>query len=402
MNAVQFIDQYQLHPREIPGQACLEKLLEDMASGLAGQGNIPMIPSYLPMDIVPQPNVPCCVLDAGGTNLRVAKAKFDEQGRCSFSGLIKTAMPGTQGELSSEVFYKTLAGYVQDTGCLDPIGFCFSYNVMMNRDLDGILESWCKEVRVPDAPGKPVGASLRNAVGEGCRRVRVLNDSTAALLGAHVHNPNITVALILGTGINTCYAEQCRNIPKLSQENLSGTMIISTEVGEFRGIPKTMFEEAVIRASDGPELAHGEKQCAGAYLGEVIRAAWQEAVRLQVLPEAFSSPVSLPQISDYLAEQLVYLPQNPEARQIAQVLIHRGAKVAAILTAATILCSQPQGGQCSLVIEGSQYRKLTGFAGAFRKELDQLLQPYGIEAAIEQWEDSCLTGAALAAFAEER
>lgn len=399
MNAMEFMDQYQLHPQFIPGQECLRQLLEDMKQGLAGKGNIPMIPSYLPMDITAQPGVPCCVLDAGGTNLRVAKAVFDAQGRCDFSSLMKTAMPGTQGEMTCEEFYRTLGDYVRDTGCADPIGFCFSYNVIMNRDLDGILESWCKEVRVPDAPGKPVGASLRKAVGEGCDTVRVLNDSTAALLGAHCRNPRVTVALILGTGINTCYAESCGNIPKLPDENISGSMIISTEIGEFRGIPKNQFEEAAILASDDPNLAHAEKQCAGAYLGDVIGAAWQEAARQAILPKEFAQPVTLPQISDFLANRSDLLPENEDARMLARVMIRRASKIAAILTAGTVLRSCGVGDTCTLVIEGSQYTKLTGFGESFRKELDELLEPYRVRVVIEQWEDSCLTGAALAAFA---
>lgn len=398
--AIEFMDHYQLHPRWIPGQECLRQLLKEMEQGLAGKGNIPMIPSYLPMDITAQPNVPCCVLDAGGTNLRVAKAVFDEKGQCSFSLLTKNAMPGTQGELSCEDFYSTLAEYVCSTGCVNPIGFCFSYNVMMNRELDGILEAWCKEVRVPDAPGKPVGASLRRAVGEGCETVRVLNDTTAALLGAHCRNPRTSVALILGTGINTCYAEPCRNICKLPEKDLSGSMIISTEIGEFRGIPKNRFEEAAILASDDPALAHAEKQCAGAYLGAVIREAWAEAVRQEIIPQVFAQPVTLPQISDFLAKCSDVLPEHEGAHLIARVMIRRAAKVAAILTAGTILRSCAEGDTCTLVIEGSQYTKLTGFAEAFRKEVNDLLNSYHIQVVIEQWEDSCLTGAALAAFAE--
>ena len=400
MNTAEFIKQYSLIPESIDGQRCLQQLLQEMEQGLAGKGTLPMIPSYLSLNTRPVPGATCCVLDAGGTNLRAARAQFDEEGRCILSEPFKTAMPGTRGELSFDAFYSELARYVRDTGCPERVGFCFSYNVSLERNLDGILDAWCKEVRVPEAPGKYVGASLRHAIGPDCRSVRVLNDSTAALLGAHGWDSNITVALILGTGINVCYVEQCRNIPKIPQDLTSDTMIISTEIGEFQGFPKNRFEEAVIAASQEPSLAHAEKQCAGAYLGDVISLAWQEAAQLGILKPDFLHPATLPQISDYLAGIYTDIPEDPAAKQIAQCMIHRAAKIAAVLTAGTILRSCQPHTECTMVIEGSQFQKLTGFAGCFRAELASLLQPWDILVSIKTVENSCLLGASLAAFAE--
>ena len=81
-------------------------------------------------------------------------------------------------------------------------------------------------------------------------------------------------------------------------------------------------------------------------------------------------------------------------------MIHRSAKVAAILTAGAVLrCCKP-GEVCTIVIEGSQYTKLTGFGSCFRQELEALLTPHGRGYAITQVENSCLLGAALAAYAK--
>ena len=401
MTAAEFITRHKLDASYIDGQECLQKLLEEMKLGLEGKGNIPMIPSYLPLKIRPVTGQPCCVLDAGGTNLRVAKAVFLEDGSCELSGLRKTAMPGTEGELSFREFYGTLGAYVRDTGCPERVGLCFSYNVELERNLDGILHSWCKEVRVPDAPGKPVGASLRHAVGSCCRSVRVLNDSTAALLGAHACDPQITVGLILGTGINICYVEPCGNIPKVAGDLRCDAMIISTEIGEFNGFPHSTFDRDVIAASDEPDMAHGEKQCAGAYLGELICRAWKCAAAEGILPQHFAADVSLPQISDYLAGKETAIGENEDARLIAWTMLRRAAKIAAVLTAGPVLRSCPSGGNCTLVIEGSQFRKLTGFGDAFCGELEQLLGACGIRFSVAEVENSCLIGAALAAFAEE-
>ena len=400
MDIQAFIEKHNLKPENIDGAACLQQLLQKMEQGLAGEGNIPMIPSYLWLNTRPVAGQPCCVLDAGGTNLRVAKATFDANGKCDLSGFYKTAMPGTQGELTFEEFYGTLANYVTETGCPERVGLCFSYNVLQDRTLDGILHSWCKEVRVPEAPGKPVGASLRRAVGESCGRVNVLNDSTAALLGAHGCDEDITVGLIMGTGINICYSEQCSRIPKVERDLRQDSMIISTEIGEFDGFPKSTFDKMVIEASDEPAMAHAEKQCAGAYLGDLISLAWQAAAAEGLIDGCFANPVSLPEISDYLAGSASKLPQDADALEIAKTMLHRAAKIAAVLTAGPVIRSCAAGEVCTMVIEGSQFRKLTGFGDLFQQELRRLLQPMNMDFAIKEVENSCLIGAAIAAFAE--
>ena len=89
MDLQTFIDHYKLSPDAIDGTGCLEALLAQMEEGLAGRGNIPMIPSYLPLDIRPETGVPCCVLDAGGTNLRIARAEFQSDGSCCLENLTR-------------------------------------------------------------------------------------------------------------------------------------------------------------------------------------------------------------------------------------------------------------------------------------------------------------------------
>lgn len=395
-----FIRTHGLAADGIPGAECLALLLREMELGLQGTGRLPMIPSYLSLDIRPAAAVPCCVIDAGGTNLRLARAEFTADGRCHLERIQKTAMPGTRSALSSEEFYSTLAGLAVATGAAERIGLCFSYTVALERDLDGILHAWCKEVQVPDALGKPVGASLLHATGGVCRHICVLNDSVAALLGAHSRDPEVTLGLILGTGINVCYSEQTGQISKLPVDMASESMIISTEVGEFDGFPKNAFEEAVIRSSDDPDIAPGEKQCAGAYLGDVISLAWQAAARAGLIDGTFLRSFTLPEISDYLGNTNPELPEDSGAVEIATAMIHRAAKIAAVLTAGPVLKSCPSGNTCTLVIEGSQYWKLTGFRECFDRELAALLAPQGIRISVVKSENSCLLGAALAAFAE--
>jgi len=223
----------------------------------------------------------------------------------------------------------------------------------------------------------------------------VLNDSVAAMLGAA---EPVKVGIILGTGVNVCYPEQCDRIPKLPRR-YKGAMIISTEVGEFDGIAPSTFEAALIAATDDPTLAQCEKQCSGGYLGENICRCWQQAAREGLLPESFlEADWGLADISGWLAGEVSDIPGNEAARMLAETIICRGAKIAAILCAGPILrCSVPAE-VVPTAVEGSQYWRLAGFRDAFHKELEALIPDRTVK--IVKTEEACLRGAALAAFAE--
>lgn len=391
-----FLTKHNQSVDQICAESCLRQLLADMEKGLAGEGLIPMLPSYLTPDIHPVPGERCWVLDAGGTNLRSACAYFDENGKCHIEGLQVIPMPGTEGFLSKKAFYEKVAAQLLSRPEASRVGFCFSYNVDMKRDLDGKLLAWCKEVEVPEAVDSLVGSDLREALGEKVRSVRVLNDSTAAMLGAD----RADVGLILGTGINVCYAERCANIPKV-ETDLRGThMIISTEVGAFDGIPAGDFDTQVFAASDIPQEAHAEKQCAGAYLGEVIGLALKTAAAEGLLPDAFGKwNCALADVSRYLAREGCEVPQNELAWQLADAMVRRAARIAAVLTAGPVIRSDIKNRTVRIAVEGSTFWKLTGFRDYFCEELTALLTPRGMDYEILRSENACLVGAALTAFA---
>ena len=391
---VTFLRRHGAHPDQIRGEEALTALLSTMEEGLEGRGNIPMIPAYLPAEITAPKNTTCCVLDAGGTNLRIAQAHFDADGACSIGAFHKLPMPGSQGTVTKADFFAGLARDVLALGRPERVGFCFSYNVDIEASLDGRLIAWCKEIDAPEVVGLFVGSALREALGHPCR-VHVLNDSVAAMLGAA---ESVKVGVILGTGVNVCYGEACHRISKLPRP-YKGSMIVSTEVGEFRGITPSTFEAALIAATDDPTLAQAEKQCSGGYLGEGICRCWDAAAREGILPESFrSAGWDLAQISMWLAGDPAPIPENEAAKALAEALVRRAAKIAAILCAGPILrCSVP-GETVPTAVEGSQYWRLTGFREAFHEELSALMPDRTVK--IVKTEESCLRGAALAAFAE--
>ena len=113
MTALEFMERWNADDRAVDGKACLQALLEQMDEGLAGRGRIPMLPSYLRTEIAVPEGAVCAVLDAGGTNLRTARAVWDGQ-KWELQDLRKQAMPGTVGELSHEALYAALAAPVQE------------------------------------------------------------------------------------------------------------------------------------------------------------------------------------------------------------------------------------------------------------------------------------------------
>ena len=399
MTVHEFLQTHLLCPEQLDAQAALSRLIADMERGLRGEGNIPMLPSYLPADIPLPKNTACRVLDAGGTNLRSARAVFDESGVCRIESLTKFPMPGTEGPMDFESFYGSLA---DRAGTAEPkVGFCFSFNVEMEANLDGKLIAWCKEVQVPEAVGRYVGASLKAAMGPGCESVHVLNDSVAAMLGASAPDRQVRVGMILGTGVNVCYEERCEEISKLPVSLPGKRMIISTEVGEFDGFPKNTFDLAHFAATEDPNLAHAEKQCAGGYLGGLICRVWQGAAGEGILDDSFrNADFSLPQISDYLAGLSSLVPHSPEAMALAEALIRRAAVIAAVLCAGPVVRCTAPGETAAIAMEGSQYTKLQGFRDEFTRALTDLLTPRKINFAIIRTDNACLKGAALAAFAE--
>jgi len=405
MTAEQFLRKHNQAPSQLDGAACLRALSESAAQGLAGEKGLPMVPSFLAGSSKIPDNGVCAVMDAGGTNLRTALARFRD-GKCTLENIRTIPMPGSNAEeLSAQAMYGRIAGELQRLGDVSVVGCCFSYLVEIEPNLDGKLRQWCKEIRCPGAEGLYVGSSLRQAL-PGCRRVVVLNDSTAALLGAQARLGKGTepfVGLIMGTGVNICYTERREKITKLGPEVRCGDMIISTEAGEFDGITPGTFEREVILSTDNPEDAQAEKQCSGAYLADMIACALAGAVREGILTHAPNS-FGLGQVSDFLAREdsafaWEFAPCDVAfARELCALAVHRAAKIGAVLTAEFVLRSAAAEKMVRIVAEGSLFWKMHGFRELFSRELEQLLQPYGVRFRIERAEGACLEGAALAAL----
>jgi hexokinase len=280
----------------------------DIDRGLRGESSsLPMIPTY----ISPKNRVPAgktvIALDAGGTNLRAARVRFDEDGKALAEGTQKAPMPGTRGRLNAEQFFDAIAAVVEplladrspEAGTAQGIGFCFSYPMEVTQDADGILMAFSKEVDAPEVIGKAIGAGLRNALAR--RKLKVpekivlLNDTAATLLCGAAAIPvddhdgplppgaagGPVIGLILGTGFNTAYPE--KSIPKIGFHSETAPQIVVCETGNFAPRYLGYLDREYDGLTKKPGSYTQEKATAGAYLGPLNLHILKQAVRDGVL-----------------------------------------------------------------------------------------------------------------------
>lgn len=286
--------------------ALVKDLIIEMERGLRGEpSTLPMLPSYLyPVSSVP-PGKTVIALDAGGTNLRSALVRFDEQGKAIAENTIKTHMPGTKGQLSARAFFDEIAAVtaplLKEHPHVEGIGFCFSYPMEMTKEADGILLGFSKEVDAPEVIGKAIGAGLRDALARqgvsAPERIVLLNDTVATLLsglaeipadGGQRKGPDVytveagpVIGFILGTGMNVAYPET--HIPKIGFEDPQNPQIVVCEMGSFRTRYTGRLDEEFDATTKNPGKYTFEKTMAGAYLGPLTLYMLKKAVQDGVL-----------------------------------------------------------------------------------------------------------------------
>ena len=188
----EFAHYYGFHYDRIDPAALVEDVLIEMERGLRGPDScLPMIPAYISPVSATTPGKTVIALDAGGTNLRAALVKFDENGKAVTTETRKAPMPGTRGQLGAGAFFNEIADvtaplFEAAKDKVEGIGFCFSYHMDITKEADGILRVFSKEVDAPEVIGKAIGAGLREAlIRRGIKvpdRIVFLNDTVATLL----------------------------------------------------------------------------------------------------------------------------------------------------------------------------------------------------------------------------
>lgn len=404
--------------------ALIASFLDQMGKGLAGDASsLAMIPAYVDADTRFPGGKPVAVIDAGGTNLRICLAHFNEDGRIDLSGFSKQAMPGRDREITAAEFYNVLADGLEPLASeFENIGFCFSYPATILPDLDGRLLHWTKEIKIPELVGRHIGAGLLGVLedrGISGKRVVVLNDTVAALLAGtaqgRVFNASSYIGFILGTGTNTAYVERNENIGKLDGYLESGTQVINVESGGFTAFKRGPFDVQLDEESENPGAHVFEKAISGVYMGPLTLVALQALAQKELFSTSGNAALSvMNDLSTIHIDNLaadngrdvgvlgigVFTDADRETmKTVFSSVVGRAALFTAVNIAASVVKSgagtDPDRPVC-VNIDGSTYYKTNGLADKVQEHLGALLEARGLHIRCIHVEDAPVAGAAIA------
>lgn len=415
MTAKEFLKLHNQSADNVDIDVSLEKFWQQMNLGLSGQtGSMPMIPTYL-MNVdrskikVNEKNI---LIDAGGTNFRSAIGYFDEQGAVHIDNLRKTIMPASDRFLTKDEFYNTIASNVSR---LLPharnVGFCFSYQVDMGKDVDGTVVMFSKEVKAPEVVGTKVGQETLaacKAYSDTDRKIVILNDTVATLLGGMANTDeqfSAYLGYIYGTGTNVCYIEDTANISKVADLPV-GKMLVNTECGNFDGFVQGDFDQATIARTAVPDKQLFEKMTSGKYLSDIIYEAFRVAHAEGMFSgEASIQPFTLKDVSDFLCGDAdfygMFINEHDItfASDVCYELIRRAALLGAIANSALAIAScKDKSLPVAIVCEGTTFNKLPNYRKYFEEYLHEILGKYGMTYKILQGEELNLVGTLMASM----
>lgn len=420
--AQQFLKKHQLAATEIDIQKLVNLFLEEMNAGLQGkESSLMMIPTYIEADKKLKPNQPVIAIDAGGTNFRAAKMYFDENMQLVTENLKNGKMPAIDEELTKEEFFNEMAGYLEEfKNEADKIGFCFSYAVEIFPNKDGKLLEWSKEVKAPGVIGEMIGENMLQAMGTPEKQLVLLNDTVATLLAGQAATAGKTydtyIGFILGTGTNTCYIENNKNITKTRDLDLEKSQIINIESGNFGKVPRTDIDLLFDSQTKNPGRYSFEKMFSGGYFGGLcttaLKVAGNEGIfsedaknKLNDIPELSSEEMNkfvsgIDLNENVLTKVLVSDEDKTAAIEIIEAMIERAAKLVAANLAAVILKTgkaKTAEKPVLMTIEGTTFYKLKNFQKMFENFLQEFLSGENKRFyEIVEVENSSLVGAAIA------
>ncbi len=404
-------------------------ILDDMRKGLKKQpADQDMIRTFCNPPKKSAANESVIVIDAGGTNFRSCLVTFDAAGVPTISEMEKTRMPGVERELSRKEFFEQFATNLEHLkNKADRIGFCFSYPMEIQKDGDGILLGFSKEVKAPEVVGCKVGECLKESLAahgwNTIKRITMCNDTVSALLAGaacagETHRYSSYIGYILGTGMNAAYLQPDCDCCKIEKQ------IIVCESGKYRSVNRSDFDIEFDKTTVKPGVFFLEKQCSGAYLGPVSTIILQTAAREGLFSEGvskalleLSEPLTLIEIDKFLhgpfnkdsiLGKIACEAANSEdldtMYQLLDAVVERSARCsAAILTACAIQTGAGQNAANPICIlcNGTTFYKTWMVKERTAAYLDEILtNKLGIHWEIVSAENDITLGTAIAGLIE--
>jgi hexokinase len=411
-----FIQKHGMDYRNIRIGALLNTYLEEMQQGLDGrEGSLLMLPSYVNTAGNLQKGQPIVVVDAGGTNLRIALIMFDSAGRCTFlSEIRKLNMPGVDDKIEAAEFFEKMADwllpYMKETG---DISISFAYPTEIQPNLDGRIIRMVKEVSITGMEGQLLGKRLEDALskkGAHSCRVVVINDAVASALAGMAEKPDegygSFAGTILGTGHNGCYIESNEKIGKIKGLDPEGTMMINTEAGGYALAPRSDLDEDFDHTTNDPGYHVYEKMVSGAYLGPLcaffLKKAAEEGVfgpHMKTIRQITSMEADkfLRSGNGKIADYCIRAEDAENAYAIVENTILRSARLCALQMAAlAVKTRKKDSNRVCITAEGSTFYKMCGLREEVLKTLHPCLDTFNLSADVLEVENAVLKGCAIA------
>lgn len=411
--ATEFLKKHGLEADRVQLPEQIGPFLEEMKRGLEGkESSLLMIPTFLsPKRDLPK-NHPILCVDAGGTNLRICTAEFDDAGNFRHDEITRCIMPGVERELEADEYFalcaEAIAPYLASSR---DICISFAYRTRVTEEIDAEIYELTKEVSVINPEGRLVGAEIVSALaamGETDVRAIVINDTVAGSLSGRSDYPGYGAytGTVLGTGSNSCYTDADRNITKLPGLDPDGRMVINTEAGSYDKMPRSPVDVAFDATTRNPGIGISEKMTSGAYLGPlcefVLRFAGAEDVFSTKSIEQLQH-LTTRGVNDFLrsgegliAEYLVDEHDEEMAREILLDILDRAARLIALQMAACALKSDRTSDDILLTMEGSTYQKLYGMKDGILGYLLPFLDAQGLHGTVVTPEFVVLKGCLIA------
>ena len=423
-----FLDKNDMNPAHIDMEKTCRIFLKEMEQGLAAeQSSLAMLPTYIETERQIPLNKPVIVMDAGGTNFRVATVSFDQDGNSNIENFKLFSMPGVKQQVSKDKFFNTMAEYLNEV--IDKsanIGFCFSYPIEMFPNKDGRVLYFSKEIKAAEVAGNMIGENLNAAISSsgsvGKKHIILLNDTVATLLAGRANVKGMSfdtyIGFILGTGTNCSYIELNKNITKTKDLDLAKSQIVNIESGGFGKAPEGKIDKDFDQSSNSPGMYTFEKMISGAYLGPLclwaVRAAAEEGLFSKDSAENVKKikELSTIDINDFMSYpqgkggplSSALKPASEEDIATAYYLIDRLIERAAKLTAINLSSVAIKSGKgqnpwrpVCIVAEGTTFYQLKSLKQRVEYYLkDYLVNEKGIFYEIINVENATLIGAAIA------
>jgi len=110
-----YLDDNEMNPACIDMEKTCLLFLNEMEKGLSTeQSSLAMLPTYIETERQIPLNKPVIVMDAGGTNFRVATVSFDQDGNSKIENFKLFSMPGVKQQVGKDEFFNTMVGYLDE------------------------------------------------------------------------------------------------------------------------------------------------------------------------------------------------------------------------------------------------------------------------------------------------